>query len=58
MKFEVGDLVRVKPKADIAPKYWYAIGHIKAISGGYCPPYKVDIQEAIRSFTEDELEKI
>ena len=57
-KFKVGNLVRVKAKKDILPKFHYALGHITSTPKRPCSPYDVSVQGQIRCFFEDELEKI
>jgi len=58
MKFEVGDLVRVKAKAGIPSNYHFAIGPIDKIMPGTKWPCIVSLSGRKVRFDKDELEKI
>lgn len=58
MKFEVGDLVRIKPRESVAPCYWNAVGSISDIYPNTSHPYTLLIHGVEHFFAEDELEKI
>lgn len=57
-KFKVDDLVRVKPKQDIAPSLHFAVGPILRINPCAHYPYIISIKGREYMFSEDELEKI
>ena len=58
MKFEIGDLVRIKPKESVASRYWNAVGPIHDIYPTALRPYSILIHGVEHFFAEDELEKI
>lgn len=57
-KFKVGDLVRVKPKENVAPGYRLKVGHITRIDPKLRHPHLVSIEGRTTAFAGDELEKI
>lgn len=58
MKFEVGDLVRVRIIAAPYHQFKGKVGHIVEITGRRSYPYVVDFGGQKGYFPEDELEKI
>jgi len=56
-KFKVGDLVRLKPRAATASRYWNAVGTIAHIKPKDHYLYIVAIEEGLVGFAEDELER-